>query len=88
MYIIEIVLKNTAIAASLQYKTPEEAQNAYQKTVEAMSSGQPSVLELTCEQPGQKTVTLKSSEIIAINMYDKSGGSASGRQPGFFAVAQ
>ena len=86
MYTIEMILQNTAMSVSLQYKAQEDALSAYNQALDSLKSGTPAILQLSCELPQQKTVNLKTSEIIAVNMYDKSSTSASGRQPGFFTA--
>lgn len=88
MYIVEITLKNTPLSLAVQRKSAEDAEATYKQVVEAMQSGK-SVIELTCDrQPGKK-VAILGSEISAIQIADKSGtAAASGRPPGFFALAE
>ncbi len=50
MYVIEILLKNTAMPMSVQRKTVEEATTVYQQVLEAMKSGDRNLLELTCDR--------------------------------------
>lgn len=87
MFTIDISLKMTPMPASIQRKNQEDAEAVYQQVLEAMRTGSPDLLELTCEQVPNKRVTLRSSEINAVQIYQKSGTSAaSGRAPGFAGI--
>lgn len=87
MYIIDISLKLTPMPMSVQRKSAEDAEAVYEQVLEAMRSGSPQILELTCEQVPDKKVSLLSSEICAVQVYQKSStAAASGRAPGFAAV--
>ncbi|PSB54381.1 hypothetical protein [Chamaesiphon polymorphus] len=87
MYVIEILLKNTAMPMSVQRKTAEEATTVYQQVLEAMKAGNPSLLELTCERQPEKKIAVATDSIVAAQMYEKSGAAASGKTPGFVAFA-
>jgi hypothetical protein len=89
MYIIDLVMKNTPSMLSIQRKTEEDAQAVYQQVVEALKSGNPTILELTCEQQVGKKITVMVSEVSAVQIAEKSsGGMGSGRTPGFFALTE
>ncbi len=89
MYIIDVTLKSTPVTLSVQRKEESDAKSLYTKVLEAIKSGSPTVLELTCEQMVGKTVGVVVSEISAVQMSEKSStATASGRPPGFFAVPQ
>jgi hypothetical protein len=89
MFVIDVTLKNSPVTFSVQRKTEEDAKALYQQILEALRSGQTAPLELTCEQQVGKTVAVLVSEIAAVQMQEKSGtATASGRPPGFFAVAE
>ncbi len=88
MNIIEISLKFTPMPMSVQRKEVEDAQAIYQQVIDAMTSGSPTVLELTCEHQPEKKLALVTREIAAIQIYEKSGTSIGGKRPGFaFDVA-
>jgi hypothetical protein len=89
MYILEITLKGTPAGLTVQKKEEADANAAYQQVVSAMkTASNEQLLELTCDhQPGKK-VSVFSSAICAVQMYEKSSGGASGRTPGFFAMAE
>jgi hypothetical protein len=87
MHIIELTLKNTPMPLSVQRKLPEDAESVYKQILSAITSGSTQVLELTCERQPEKKVAVFSSEVVAVQMYEKSSTAASGRAPGFFAFA-
>lgn len=83
MYVIEILLNNTAMAMSVQRKTVEEAASVYQQVLAAMGAQGRSLLELSCDRQPEKKIAVMSDLIIATQMYEKSGAAASGKTPGF-----
>jgi len=89
MFILDISLKNTPLALSVQKKTAEDAEAAYQQILDSLRSGEPRLVEVICEhQPGKK-ISILSSEISAVQVYEKSSSAtSSGRPPGFFALAE
>lgn len=89
MFIIDVSLKSAPVTLSVQRKAAEDADAAYHQVIEAVRSGEQRLLELTCEhQPGKK-ISVLSSEVAAVQMYEKSStATSSGRPPGFFALAE
>ena len=83
MHIIEISLKFTPMPMSVQRKEEADAQAVYQQVLGAINAGSPSVLELTCEHQPEKKLALLTSEIAAVQTYEKSGASTGGKRPGF-----
>ena len=89
MYVIDVMLKGMPISLSIQRKEEADANAAYQKVAEAMQSGSPQLIELTCERQPDKSVSILSSEIAAVQIAQKDGTTAaSGRPPGFIAIDQ
>jgi hypothetical protein len=87
MFVIDINLKGSPLALSVQRKAEEDAKALYQQVLEAMRSGSAVTVELTCEQQVGKTLAVLVSEIAAVQMAEKSGtGTGSGRPPGFFTA--
>jgi hypothetical protein len=84
MFIIDLTLKNTPLMLSVQRKSLDDAKAVYQQVLDAIRSGNPVILELTCEQMPEKTVGVLISEISAVQISEKSSTTAaSGRPPGF-----
>jgi hypothetical protein len=89
MYILEITLKGTPAGLSVQKKEEADANAAYQQVTSAMkAASSDQLLELTCDHQTGKRVSVFSSAICAVQMYEKSSGGSSGRTPGFFALAE
>jgi DNA-binding FadR family transcriptional regulator len=86
MYVIEILLKNTAMPLSVR-KTVEEATTVYQQVLAAMQSNDRSLLELACDRQPEKKIAVMTDLIVATQMYEKSGAAASGKTPGFATFA-
>ncbi|MBE9063020.1 hypothetical protein [cf. Phormidesmis sp. LEGE 11477] len=88
MYIVELALKHTALPLTVQKQDKEAAEAAYKEVLSALSSGDPVTLELTCDKVTDKKIAIAVSELAAVQIYEKSGSAgASGRAPGFFALA-
>jgi hypothetical protein len=85
MFSIDLTLKFSPIPISVQRKEESDAQEVYQKITLAMASLKPELIELTCEKQPDKKVAVFSDQISAVILSQKSGASASGRSPGFFA---
>jgi hypothetical protein len=86
MYVIEIVIKSTPMPMSVQRKTVEDAKSVYQQVLSALRSGGNSLLELTCERQPEKQIAVMTGEVVAVQMYEKSGTASSGKTPGFVAA--
>jgi hypothetical protein len=87
MYVIEILLKNTAMPMSVQRKTVEEATTVYQQVLAAMGSSERGLLELSCDRQPEKKIAVMTDLIVAAQMYEKSGGAAAGKTTGFASFA-
>jgi hypothetical protein len=83
MYIIEVNLKFTPMPLSVQRKSEEDAQGVYQQVIQAMESGSPKLLQLTCEHQPEKKLAVVCTEIASVQMYEKSGSAMTGKRPGF-----
>lgn len=89
MFTIELTLKHTALPLNVQKKSQEEADSTYAMLVERIQGNGDGYVELTCEQQPHKRVSVLCSEIAAVQIFEKSGtATASGRPPGFFALAE
>lgn len=87
MFVIDVTLKNNPLPLSVERKTEEDAKATYQSILDALTSGNPQFVELTCERQTEKKIGILSSEISAVQMSEKTGGTTR-NAPGFFAIAQ
>ena len=83
MFVIEVSLKLSAMPVSVQRKELDAAMAVYSEVKGAMESGHPRLLELSCDKAEEKRVSLLSSEVIAIQVYEKSAMGAGAKRPGF-----
>lgn len=88
MFTIDIIVKYTPVPLSVQRKSAEDAEAIYQQIVESIRSGNPQILELTCEKIPEKKIAVVMSEVSGVQISQKSGAAATGRPPGFVTVAQ
>ena len=83
MYVIELALRMSSVPVSVQRKEAEAAEALYQQICQALESGQPRLLELTCEKVEGKKVTLLISEVLAVQLYEKTAATGGSKRPGF-----
>jgi len=86
MFTIEIVLANFPLPVSVQRKTEEDARALYDQLRDAMNSGNPKVMELTCDRQPEKKVSVAIEAVRAVQMSQKDGATRTGNAPGFFAA--
>ena len=83
MTIVELAIKMSPMPVSVQRKDKADAENLYQQVRQAIEQGQPRLLELTCEKMEAKKVTLLISEVLAVQLYEKTAGAGGSKRPGF-----
>ena len=83
VYVIELALRMSPVPVSVQRKEAEAAGALYQQIRQALESGQPRLLELTCEKVEGKKVTLLISEVLAVQLYEKTAATGGSKRPGF-----
>ena len=83
MYVIELALRMSPVPVSVQRKEAEAAEALYKQIRQALESGQPRLLELTCEKVEGKKVTLLISEVLAVQLYEKTAATGGSKRPGF-----
>jgi Rod binding domain-containing protein len=88
MFTIDLTLKHTPLPLSVQRKSAEEAEATFQEILKAMRSASPQLLELGCDRQPEKKIGVFSDQISAVIISEKSSTAASGRPPGFFALAE
>ena len=83
MYVIELALKLNPMPLSVQRKESKDAENLYRDIKQCLEKGNPRLLELTCETIEGKKITVLSSEILAIQVYEKTFSPTGNKRPGF-----
>ncbi len=83
MYLIELALKLSPLPLSVQRKQLEDAKALYNSLKESLQKGDPKLLEITCEQSEDKKIVVLLSEVLAVQMYEKTAGVGGNRRPGF-----
>ena len=83
MYCIELAIKLSPMPLIVQRKKHEDAQRLYSEVRDAIEKSSQRVLELTCEKVEDKKITVLISEIIAVQIYEKTSSSGSSKRPGF-----
>ncbi len=83
MYVIELALKMSPFPLSVQRKELRDAQSLYNQVRECLLKGQQRMLELNCEQLPEKKIAVLASEVLGVQMYEKTPGLAGNRRPGF-----
>jgi hypothetical protein len=84
VYVVELSLKLSPMPVSVQRKELADAQALYSQIMAVLESGHPRVLELSCEKAEEKRVSLLSSELVAVQLYERSAAGGTGtKRPGF-----
>ena len=83
MYSIEIAIKLSPLSLIVQRKDHEDAKRLYSEIIEVIQKGNQRLLELTCEKVEDKKITVLVSEIIAVQIYEKTSSSGTSKRPGF-----
>ena len=82
MYCIELAIKLSPMPLLVQRKEHQDAQRLYSEVIDSIQNGNQRLLELTCEKVEDKKITVLVSEIIAVQIYEKTSSSTS-KRPGF-----
>ena len=83
MYCIELAIKLSPMPLIVQRKEHGDAKRLYSEVVDAIKKGNQRLLELTCEKVEDKKITVLVSEIIAVQIYEKTSSSGTSKRPGF-----
>ena len=83
MYSIEITIKLSPLPLIVQRKDHGDAKRLYSEVVDSIQKGNKKFLELTCEKVEDKKITILVSEIIAVQIYEKTSSAGSSKRPGF-----
>jgi hypothetical protein len=88
MFTIDLTLKGTPLALSVERKEAADAEALYNKILKAIQASSAQVVELTCDRQTEKKIGVLSTEISAVQLSDKSNAGGSGRPPGFWQLSQ
>jgi len=83
VYSIELTIKLSPLPLIVQRKEHVEAKRLYSEVIDTIQKGNQRLLELTCEKVEDKRITVLVSEIIAVQIYEKTSSSGSIKRPGF-----
>ncbi len=83
MYCIELSIKLSPLPFIVQRKEKGDAQRLYNEVIDSMKKGNQRLLELTCEKVEDKKMTVLVSEILAVQIYEKTSSSGGSKRPGF-----
>ena len=83
MYSLELTIKLSPLPLIVQRKEHGDAKRLYSEVVDTIQKGNQRLLELTCEKVEDKRITVLVSEIIAVQIYEKTSSSGSSKRPGF-----
>ena len=83
MYVIELAIKMSPMPVSVQRKEQADAEALYQQVRQTMEQGQPRLLELSCEKMEGKRVSVLSSEVLSVQIYEKTATGGGSKRPGF-----
>ena len=83
MYCIELTIKLSPMPLIVQRKELGDAQKLYSEVIDSIQKDNQRLIELTCEKVEDKRITVLVSEIIAVQIYEKTSSSGSSKRPGF-----
>ena len=83
VYVVELALRMSPMPISVQRKESEDAESVYQQVRQALEQGQPRLLELTCEKVEGKRLSVLTSDVLAVQIYEKTAASGGSKRPGF-----
>ena len=83
VYVIELALKFCPLPLSVQRKELKDADSLYQLVKDSMQAGNERLLELKCEKVEDKRLSFLVSEVLAVQIYEKTAASSGVKRPGF-----
>ena len=83
VYMIELAFRMSPMPVSVQRKESEAAEALYQQVRTALEQGQPRLLELTCEKVEGKRLSVLTSDLLAVQIYEKTAATGGTKRPGF-----
>ena len=83
VYVVELALRMSPMPISVQRKESRDAESVYQQVRQALEQGQPRLLEMTCEKVEGKRLSVLTSDVLAVQIYEKTAASGGSKRPGF-----
>ena len=83
LYVVELALRMSPMPISVQRKESGDAETVYQQVRQALEQGQPRLLEMTCEKVEGKRLSVLTSDVLAVQIYEKTAASGGSKRPGF-----
>ena len=85
MYSLEISLRYSPFPVSIQKKEYDDVKKIYEEIKDSMRGNNEEVtlIELQCEKVQDKLITVRASEVISVQIYEKSSGASGNKRPGF-----
>ena len=83
MYCIELTIKFSPVPLLVQRKEHSDAEILYNQISDSIQKGAPKLIEINCEKVEDKKIAVLVSEILAVQIYEKTSASAGGKRPGF-----
>ena len=83
VYCIELAIKLSPIPLVVQRKNHEDAKRLYDEILQIIQKNNERFLEITCEKVEDKKISVLVSEIIAVQIYEKTSSAGSSKRPGF-----
>ena len=83
VYVVELALRMSPMPISVQRKESGDAESVYQQVRQALEQGQPRLLEMTCENVEGKRLSVLTSDVLAVQIYEKTAASGGSKRPGF-----
>ena len=85
MYSLEISLRYSPFPLSIQKKDYEDVKRIYDEIKDFMSGNNQSspLIELKCEKVKDKLIAVRATEVISVQIYEKSSIAGGAKRPGF-----
>ncbi len=85
MYSLEISLRYSPFPVSIQKKEYDDVKKIYEEIKDLMrgNNDEVTLIELQCEKVQDKLITVRASEVISVQIYEKSSGASGNKRPGF-----
>ena len=85
MYSLELNLRYSPFPISIQKKEFEDVKRIYDEIKNYMNESleTSNLIELTCEKVQDKSIAVRTQEIISVQMYEKSSVAGGAKRPGF-----